>query len=188
MATSVNSRASIAALVAFVTAATFALPRAASADEPDDAPATERQWYGGPMVAVDVASFGLLIAADALGDSDASGALAVVGVTGFALFAPIDHAARGHGKRTWGSLALRVGLPLAGVLAAAVTCKSNGSGSNCDDSVGTGAIFGAFTAVVLDDILLAYDEPPVARATSGLQLGLAPRGEGGFTASVGATF
>lgn len=190
MATSVTTPAWFAALVAFVTAATFVAPRAASADEPDGAPApTERLWYGGPMVAADVASISLLVGVEAMEDGDASPVLGTLGILGAVAFAPIDHLAHDHGKRAIGSLAMRVGLPFIGFLLAAGSCEvGDGSGESCDTAGQNGAILGLFTAVVLDDLLLAYDERPAAGASSGLQLGLAPRGEGGFTASVGATF
>jgi hypothetical protein len=62
-----------------------------------------------------------------------------------------------------------------------------GSG-RCDTSVQAGAVFGFFGAAFLDDLLLAYDERPASAPASTIQMHFSQRAEGGFTASVGATF
>ena len=136
-------------------------------------PPTTRVWYGWKVMTVDLVALGAAIAAEKT-DSVPLGA---VSVSGYLMLSPLMHSPH-SGWRALGSLALRVGLPLAGFLATFnPSCGGNhdtpGDGSCSDGS--EGLLVGAAAAVILDD-LFAFDDvtpappPPPRAATSGSSL------------------
>jgi hypothetical protein len=177
--------------VAATLAACMLLPRLAAAEEPSTAEApTESHWYGAPMLVADGAAFALVYVGsqnDGDGNDLAQGAV-LAGVSAFLGNGAVGHGMNGHRGRIAESLALRLALPVLGMMLARSTCDA-GPSEDCNDSGKSGAALGLFTAIVIDDLLVAVDDRPIERAPApGLQLGLAPRGEGGFVASFGASF
>jgi hypothetical protein len=131
----------------------------------------ERVWYGWQVLIVDLAALGAAIAADET-DSVRLGGAAVLA---YGVVSPLMHSRR-SGWRSLGSLALRVGLPLAGMLATFdMSCGGNhsdpGDGSCSDGS--EGALLGVAAAVILDDLFAFTDvkpaplpaSPPATRAS-----------------------
>jgi hypothetical protein len=181
----------VTAASVLVLAVSLLLPRLAAAEEPppDEAP-TESHWYGAPILAADAAAFGLVYVASQYDDdgNDVAQGVELLGLSALVANGAIGHGMNGHGGRAAESLALRLGLPLLGMALARSTCDA-GPSEDCNDSGMSGAALGLFTAIVFDDLLLAVDDRPVEASPSrGLQLGLAPRGDGGFVASMGASF
>ena len=100
--------------VALVTAPT--LPPTTAATAP--APASADVWYGGPAVATEAASLGVLLLTDAVVVGHRSlfaSPLLIAGLAGFALGGPVNHAVHGHLGRAWGSLGLRLGAFAVGI-------------------------------------------------------------------------
>jgi len=118
----------------------------------------ERVWYGWQVLIVDLAALSAAIAADRTHSFPLGG----VAVFSYGLVSPLMHA-RSGGWRALGSLALRVGLPLAGMLATSdMSCGGNhsdpGDGSCSDGS--SGALVGVVAAVLLDDLFAFTDVRP----------------------------
>jgi hypothetical protein len=96
-------------------------------------------------------------------DDPAPGVL--IGVGGYVLGAPIVHFAHGRVDTGFGSLGMRVGLPLVtGLVGLAVGSGDNGSahsGAAYGAAVGAafGAIVGALGAIIIDASVLAYRPP-----------------------------
>ena len=175
-------------------------PAAKSATEqPSAAPRKQHtHWYGWQTLIVDGLSLVVVPVVAAKSESSAGAALAV---GGYVLGGPIVHWAHGEVARGFGSLGLRVGLPVVGALGGAL---AEGAGSNCRSYCGlagglVGGAFGVLAALVIDPAVLAYervdDEPSVARskpapARSNVALSplAAPRKEGGFDLGLGGTF
>ena len=175
---------------------------AAAADHsPDGAPRSQhRHWYGWQTLIVDGMSILVVPVVAAKADSSAGTGLAV---GGYFLGGPIVHWAHGQVGKGFGSLGLRVGLPVAGALGGMLAARA---ASDCISycSVAFGLIGGAFgvaAALVIDPAVLAYErvdeEPSVARARQkpapalsrvALSPLAAPRKEGGFDLGVGGTF
>lgn len=110
--------------------------------------AQENNWYGGETIVVDLAS----IATTVVGASANSSGLAVVGLGGLALGGPIVHFAHGRPGAALGSLALRVGLFVAG--------KFIGDGCGGVYVGALGGLIGVVGAITLDAALLAHGEDP----------------------------
>jgi hypothetical protein len=126
----------------------------------------EEEWYGYQTLIVDAASLGLMIGGAAMaarsnGSGDAGGTVALTGAVGYVLGAPVVHWMHGRIGPGFGSLGLRVGLPLTCMFWGAVIGAA--SGSRDDDAVGAGAalgfVGGMAGAIILDAALLAYEKP-----------------------------
>src|SRR5262249_3587000 len=63
----------------------------------------ETQWYGGPAIAADVLSFAVML----YGATSNKPETLMLGLMGYALGAPINHLAHGHGYRALDSLGIR---------------------------------------------------------------------------------
>lgn len=116
----------------------------------------------------------------------------VIGLATYVLGAPLVHLAHGRGTRALGSVALRVGLPLAtvGVIAATRHPDCSASADVCDDAdlgaLMIGLAGSLVAASVIDAVFLAEgDEPPPARSWAPT---LAPTTSGGLTLGVGGAF
>jgi hypothetical protein len=143
---------------ALLATALLASPPTLASAELDAEPAERRVWYGWQTLLVDAASFALPLgaAAASVDGGQAGNAFAL----GYMLGGPVVHFAHGNVGRGFGSLGLRVGVPLAGAVAgAAVTSRSG-----CDYCAFGGAIVGGIAviggAIALDASLLAYDREP----------------------------
>ncbi len=109
--------------------------------------------YRWQVFAADGASLALLVSGSKTG--------ATVGAVGYLLAAPIVHMGHDEGGRAAASLALRVGLPIAGAfgLAAALKHPCSADDDDCDDGTLEGAILGfglgMLAAMVIDTALIA---------------------------------
>src|ERR1019366_8653781 len=147
---------------------------------PDPTPAPARdKWYGGPILAADLASaamWGLAYGSATSGGSASHGyaiPLAVLASAAYVIPSPIVHALHGHGWRAVGGVALRLALPTAGMFVGGgvgvATCKpaNDPSGHNdCGlDGFFTGVLAGGVVTVLgamaIDDAVLAWEPPDV---------------------------
>jgi hypothetical protein len=179
---------------------------AARADDdgapPATAPATavttratiqETRWYGWQTLAVDAGSLGVGLAGSAAGQGGVS---AVALLAGYALGAPIVHAAHGRTDAALGDLALRLGAPLVGgavgygvgvatfqgCAPGAWLCGRDWSGFG---GAVVGGLGGAVTAIILDASVLGRERVPkddaAAAAPQGVRwsplVAVSPRGE-----------
>ncbi len=141
----------------------------------------EREWYGWQILLVDGASFVGLLAAEG---QRATG-VADLTVATYFLGGSVVHWAHGSATKGFGSLGLRVGIPLGGAVLGAVIGTAAYGSSNvvcgfplCSPAVAFGAVgllLGVVAAPIVDVAVLAYDEQPPARsdahsASSRLQL------------------
>ena len=126
----------------------------------------EETWYGYQTLIVDGASLGLILGGAAIanhpGSSDSGGSVALAGGIGYVLGAPVVHWMHGRIGPGFGSLGLRVGLPLAGLFWGAVIGAAVNSRN--DDAIlaagaGIGFVGGMAGAMLLDAALLAYEKP-----------------------------
>lgn len=83
----------------------------------------EDEWYGWHIMPVDAASIGLI----AYGVADGESTAVFSGFAGYALGGPIVHLAHERWWESAGSLGLRLGLPLTGVLIANLLDSSGGN-------------------------------------------------------------
>lgn len=159
------------------------------------------EWYGWQTLTVDGASTALVgLGVAASGSPTASAGLALTGVSGFALGAPIVHAAHGRWGVAAADLGLRAGaVALGGFVGAEVgreaapaSCNSVLLGCLGDtlDGLAVGATVGAVAASVLDAALLAKytPEPKETPAPSFSWSPSASMVRGGGTAGVTGTF
>jgi hypothetical protein len=145
-------------------------------DRPDDAapePPQTSRWYGGQTLFVDGTSIGLVV----LGATQESSGLIGLGVSGYLLGGPIVHWAHGHAGKGFGSLGLRVGLPIGGALAGVglANCHGGGGGYCGLGEALVGFSLGIIGAIVIDSAALAYEDVPVesrptARVAPSLQV------------------
>ncbi len=154
----------------------------------DEIPATTQvERYGWQIGLLDTAAV-LMVLSSA--DSD-SGSVALLGGGIYLLGGPAVHAARGNPGRAFGSLALRVGLPLIGARLAE-------SGSSCDPEyddycgdddmvrVILGGMAGVVAAGAIDWIFLAKDERKVGPLS--IQPSIAPTPGGGGQVGIMGVF
>lgn len=201
-----------AALASLLLTAALALPRVARADEPPDesavAPPPEpeppapvaappvmlrqpeekprKHWYGWETLMTDGISFATMPV--------------IVGFGGYFVAVPIVHLAHGRAGAALGSLALRVGAPIAmaftlGGLEVALA-HERGSYAGIVGAF-AGLIVGISAAIAIDASVLAYEPavddpqpkpPKSARSTLTLMPIAAPRGSGGVDLGLGGTF
>ncbi len=129
-------------------------PPAALADNRDGA------WYGWQTMTVDAAAVGTI----ALGVKVGSTPLALSGVGGLVLGAPVLHAVHGNWGNAGLSLSSRVLLPLAGFLLGDLV--SNDRMGARFAKVLAGGLLGASSALVLDYAVISFDDAsprPAAR-------------------------
>jgi len=177
------------------TQATQASARAGEADAPEPRPTTQTSWYGWQTLLADAGVIALWSAAYAVDEAKygssspqsydvGTNLLVASGVAVYFLGGPAIHWAHGHGRKGLGSLGLRVGLPLGGLIAGAllgsVAC---GSSDNefvpCPVVIGAlGFLGGAVAAPVVDAAVVAR-EPVTEPTGSQLQAAFVPSGGGG---------
>jgi hypothetical protein len=128
----------------------------------DEGEPTDSTWYGGRMLLVDALSVGLLWTAAA---NDVDG-LAQLGLAGMFLGGPVVHITQGKVGRAFGSLGLRVGLPLTAAVAFTyMHDRQNRNDGECDCMGGVvaafaGGMLGLGAAMLIDDIGLAWKSVP----------------------------
>ena len=177
------------------TQATQTSARAGEADAPEPRPTTQTSWYGWQTLLADAGAIALWSAAYAVDEAKygssspqsydvGTNLLVASGVAVYFLGGPAIHWAHGHGRKGLGSLGLRVGLPLGGLIAGAllgsVAC---GSSDNefvpCPVVIGAlGFLGGAVAAPVVDAAVVAR-EPVTEPTGSQLQAAFVPSGGGG---------
>ena len=129
------------------------------------APSTKKyyQWYGWQTLISDAASLTLLVAGGKTDDLDTRAGLVTASVGTFALGPPIIHWAHGQPLRSLGSLALRVGPPIAAVALFVDAMEGNHSDGVAHLEMISGILLATLfvpTAIVLDSAALAYKEVP----------------------------
>ncbi len=159
-------------------------------DEYDAIPAT--RWYGWQVLALDAAG---LTAAISLsfnaGDSDEAQALAWGGGAATWLLGPaVVHLVHGRTRAAVSSVAVRAGLPVAGGFIGyyGVCTEANDGRFSCFVPMLGGILLGGLTAMIIDYGWLSSEERPAPERTTGLQVGLTPRADDGFTLSLGGAF
>ena len=158
--------------VALVTSPPLPPTTATSASAP--APASDEAWYGGPAVATEAASLGVLLLTDAVVVGQRSllaSPLVVAGIAGFALGGPVNHAVHGHLGRAWGSLGLRLGAFAIGTVGAFLVAAGEQCFGEETPTCSGGPIALAFAlpivvAYVADDVFWARGPAPRPTAPS----------------------
>lgn len=139
--------------------------QAALALPPPPPKKTRSEWYGWQILLVDGASLASGLAVGLAGKAEPG---AAVGLTGYALGAPIVHWANGQVGAGFGSLALRVGTPISmafwGYLAFAVTSDDPDAAGL---AAGASAIVGMAAAMVVDVAVLAKKQVPIEAPRAG---------------------
>jgi hypothetical protein len=115
------------------------------------------------LLGVDVAAVSMLVGAAYLSQDGTSAApLALAGFGAYAFGGPVVHLVHEQPSRALGSLGLRLGLPLAGLLTGAAlipTCPSGDAGVCTASMLGIGILLaggGALAAMIIDDTVLGY--------------------------------
>lgn len=140
----------------------------------EGAPAPRRAWYGWQILLADGGGQTLAFALGVtLANYREAGMIAgATGLATYALGGPSVHFAHGNVGKGFGSLGLRVGLPVVGVAAGvALGCGLSEDQYFCGFWGFPGFIVGAFSAIAIDAGALAYDEVPreeTARRSRGL--------------------
>jgi len=144
----------------------------------EDAAVAEREWYGAPMLVVDVLAFGSLAGAASVEHPhpDLATWLAVAGVWGYLVNGPAFHFFHKRFGMALASLGIRVGAPLvgmpAGALIGALVARAFHYGSDGGGAVITGMAFGFLggwlVAAAVDDFVIA--RKPVESAQQVLSL------------------
>lgn len=154
-------------------------PRAVAKPKRDEPPPPQTEWYGWQTILTDLGSIALVAAGSSANDEggDGGGAMAA-GVGMYFLGAPVVHAANGQWGKGVGSLGLRVGAPLTGMLGGfmlgTATCpEDDGINSAPLCPLGqalVGGMLGLVAASVIDASVLAKKEvrpkPAVSLAPS----------------------
>jgi hypothetical protein len=165
--------------LAVVLATVAATSRAARASESSAPPA--EVWYGWQTLLSDAGAIGLWSLAAVLDDAQYgstsrqsyrawSTALTAAGFTVYGLGAPAIHLAHGRGEKSLESLLLRLGLPLGGALAGALTgvaaCGRSDAEVSCPVVTGVlGFLAGGAAAMVLDATVIARERVEPATGT-----------------------
>ncbi|MBX3208538.1 MAG: hypothetical protein KF764_26130 [Labilithrix sp.] len=133
------------------TQAAPAAPPPPVAPKPEQ-PQYEKVWYGYQTLIADAASFSLLVG----GIAARSGGVTTAGYLGFLLATPIVHMAHGNIGPGFGSIGLRLLVPLIGLGVGAIAGVIIGSsqGSGAFDRFGNGAN-GAVTGAVIGGLIAA---------------------------------
>jgi len=144
-------------------------PAPALKPEPEpEPPPPPGLWYGGQTLGVDLGAVVLLIVGGALAASSsntsAGDALLAIGSATYVLGPPIVHLTHGRPGVAAGDLGLRLGAPVAGVLAGGFFGLLLGAGGGSDDAAGiaviVGGIAGTAFAVAIDAAVFAREPKP----------------------------
>jgi hypothetical protein len=166
--------------------------RVARADEAGDAgvsPAAPTSWYGWQTLASDgsaVALGALAYGVDKAGGTTITNVFWTASVATFFVGAPVIHWKHGHVGKGFGSLGLRVGLPVAaflgGLLIGNAACSDSDSDTSivgCPVAVGAVAgVAGLVAAPIVDAAVLAR-EPVETPAAPPIHAALVPTDGGG---------
>lgn len=169
-------RAATAVLAAILVVQTPALadPEAVTTAAPDTV--WVRRWYGWQTLLVDAAAFTLTVG----GAMAESGAVAALGLLGYASAGAIVHGVHHHPAKAGLSTALRIGAPLLGArlfVAATEDCAGGGCKSNATATVGVAA-FLILGASIADATILAHETVRVPRNSVKLDVRPAPNASG----------
>jgi hypothetical protein len=148
------------------------------ASQPETTVATHPAWYGWQLLAADAGVVGLA-SAGFMFPHENGGAKVGAAVLMYLLDGPILHAAHGRGGGALRSVALRLGLPLAGALVGGTIGselelrRHRENGHSLDDGcAGCGGVLGAFIGAGLQtvpamiiDAVLAWEPRPTAART-----------------------
>lgn len=156
-------------------------------------PETESHWYGAELLFADGAGLASLMLVTSLDDHGRGGtatrALSSVAVGSLALTPAIIHASHGRYGAAVGSVALRLGLPAAGLAIGAGQCAANRDSDEwCLGPPLLGFAAGALGAILIDDLVLAREERRVDPGEPRIQFGMAPSANHGMTFSLGGSF
>jgi hypothetical protein len=157
-------------VVAVALVTTPPLPPTTAATAP--APAPDEVWYGGPAVATEAASLGVLLLTDAFVVGQGSflaAPLVLAGAAGFALAGPVNHVVHGHLGRAWGSLGLRLGAFFVGgvgafLIAAGEHCFGEEAPMCSGGPIALAFSLPVVVAYIVDDVVWARE--PAADRTS----------------------
>jgi hypothetical protein len=170
--------------------AVIAGSRVARADEAGDAgvsQAAPTSWYGwqtltsdGSAIALGVLAYG----ADKAGGTSITNVFWAASVATFFVGAPVIHWTHGHVGKGFGSLGLRVGLPLgaflAGALIGTAACgESDDSYVPCPVGVGALAALAGLVAAPMFDAAILAREPVTPPAAPPIQAAFVPSDGGG---------
>jgi hypothetical protein len=177
-------------------------PAHAEESTPQPTVTMRAEWYGWQTLIVDSATLGTIpleLGTNAsFAKTPSAGYLLVGSLSGYALGAPLVHAAHGHWQRGLADFGLHVGaLSLGGLVGGAAggmptSCdvKFAGCFTQTNNGLMVGAMLGAVLASVVDASLLAWDTKPKETAE-----GRAPRWSptaavlpGGAVGGIGGTF
>jgi len=141
-------------------------------------------WYGWQTLLADGAAAGLVGLAILSPDGNGANVLGTASFVTYLVGGPIIHWAHGHGAKGWGSLGLRVGLPLGGTLAGflvgkAVCGDSNGDFIDCPVVYGALGLLGGMVAAPVVDATIVAREPVTPPAGPPIQALFVPSGDGG---------
>jgi hypothetical protein len=141
----------------------------AASDAPSasvEPPKPQREWYGWQTLLVDGAAVTAFFATEQNNNS-VGGELSAAG---YVLAAPVIHLAHRNAEAAGISIALRLGLPLAGGLigyaASRSDAKNEDSGLEAMAAVGLGAFLGVAIASIVDASVLAYVDHPTTPTSS----------------------
>ena len=164
------------------------------------APRYEKVWYGWQALIPDSIAYVLTLTG---GFADADGAVAL-GLITFGLGTPIIHMAHAEVGRGFGSIGMRIMLPLlgagVGAIAGVIATAGKRSGDEVADAAGTGAIIGAYVGAggctLVDVFALGYKRQRIEpdTASTGRRVGgitLAPSmnvGRDRAAIGIGGTF
>lgn len=154
----------------FVASPSLAVEPDPSAPLPDSVRKTEREWYGGETLLVDLVFVGTL--AFSLPEESAVGT--TIGIAGLWLGGPIVHGAHGQVEKALASGSMRVGLSGGGALVGLATSKDT-------DARRRGALIGVLSglgaAIAIDAAVLAWKpktlelHPTASMSSGGFTLG-----------------
>jgi hypothetical protein len=166
--------------------------RVARADDAGDAgvsQAAPTSWYGWQTLTSDgsaIALGALAYGADKAGGTSITNVFWTASVATFFVGAPVIHWAHGHVGKGFGSLGLRVGLPLGafvvGALIGNATCSDKDSEDSyvgCPVGVGALAALAGLVAAPLFDAALLAREPVTPPAAPPIQAAFVPSDGGG---------
>lgn len=170
---------------------------------PPDAPTTYTKRYGTSMALADAASTAAVLVGAVIvigsvlgcidecdgndGAADVGVALMIGGAAGYVFGGPLIHTSQGNRSGAGKSIALRLGLPLAGALVGAALDKDCSGDDVCESNPISGYLtaLGVVSAMVTDWVVFAKKEvwvgPPVMPYA-------APMAGGGMTIGLGGSF
>ncbi len=162
-------------------------PTVAAAPRPAQEPSRWSRWYGWQTLTAD----GLALGIGVVGAGTESTTLGHVALGSYLVGAPIVHLAHDEPARAFGSLALRAGLPAAGLLAGCQLDDDPGF-LGCIGGAALGTLIGMSAAIAIDSAALAWSDTPVKAADAApKRFAISPTfttGKGAYGLGLSATF